>query len=202
MQPSLRLAELLCARLCHELASPLSTLAGVMEMLTEGSASAAEARGIATEAATTVRARLRLLRAAWSNDCGAMTTDDIRSMTAGLRISRKVVVNMEGLTGEFSGAQARLLLNIMLVAVEALGGNGSLMVIGSPAGVQVALSGPRAEWPQAFVDGVADEEAAWNALSEPRDMQAPLAAIVAHGTGYCVTFERVENGCLLNICFA
>ena len=62
----LRLAELLAARLCHEVSGPAGTLAGAVEIARTEPASAAEALDIAAKAAASLAGRLRLLRAAWA----------------------------------------------------------------------------------------------------------------------------------------
>ncbi len=75
----LHLAELLAARLCHEVSGPAGTLAGAVEIARTEPGSAAEALDIAAQAAAGLAARLRLLRAAWA---GAAEELDIAALRA------------------------------------------------------------------------------------------------------------------------
>jgi histidine phosphotransferase ChpT len=187
--PSLRLAEALCGRFCHELSSPLGTLAGALEMLGEGRAGAAEAQAVANETAVAVRARMRLLRAAWTADCPDMPAHEMRALTEGLRATRRVRVVLDGLDGQFPGPLARLLLNVLLLGVECLAGNGVLTMAGTAAGVTARLEGPRAAWPESLAPALADEAVAWSQVDGARTLQAPLLAILAHADGVPVRLD-------------
>src|SRR5258708_36426818 len=65
MTQSLRLAELLASRLCHDLSGPINTLDGVLELARDDPLMQAEALGEASEAAAVLTRRLRVLRPAW-----------------------------------------------------------------------------------------------------------------------------------------
>ena len=67
MSDSLRLAELLCARLCHDLSGPLGALIGVLEIAREEQPDS-ETLALAEETAVELTQRLKLLRAAWGQD--------------------------------------------------------------------------------------------------------------------------------------
>ena len=60
---ALRLAELLCARLCHDLSGPLGALIGVLEVARDKQPDS-EALALAEETAVQLAQRLKLLRAA------------------------------------------------------------------------------------------------------------------------------------------
>ena len=61
---------------------------------------------------------------------------------------------------------------------------GTLALSGEPASHIVAqIAGPDAAWPKGFALCVADEARAWTALDDPRDLQAPLTAIIARAVG-------------------
>jgi len=67
MSEALRLAELLCARLCHDLGGLLGSLIGVLEIAREEHAES-ETLALAEETAIELGQRLKLLRAAWGQD--------------------------------------------------------------------------------------------------------------------------------------
>ena len=80
---ALRLAELLAARLCHDFAGPLGSLAGALEIAADDPDGAGEALAIASESASALAGRVRLYRAAWGGDGGPITRTEIVALAAG-----------------------------------------------------------------------------------------------------------------------
>jgi hypothetical protein len=77
-----------------------------------------------------------------------------------------------------------VVLNLLLLAAEALRGGGTLRLSGAPDGeLLIRIDGPRAAWPAGLAACLADEEAAWAALDDPRALQAPLTALIARQAG-------------------
>ena len=176
----LRLAELLATRLCHDVSGPLSGLVAALgEVGTD-----VEALPLALDAATALRRRLALLRAAW----GAPDGRD----AAGLRALLGGVPRPDRLRLEFAGPiatralpplAARLLLNALLLATESLPRGGVVTVEGDPAGTLVlGIDGAGAAWPAGLAAMLADADAAWQCLGEgvrgPR-LQAAVTALLA-----------------------
>ncbi len=186
MTTVLRLAELLAARLCHDLSGPLGTLAGTIELAGEDPALAGEALTLASASAAALAARLRLVRAAWSGDHAPMRCGQIETLLAGLPPSRRLRIDLSGIDPEpeFPPAAARLLINALMLGAESLPAGGVLSGHGSPAGeVILTLAGPGAAWPPGFAACLVDPEQAWAALSGPRALQMPLTALIAHAAG-------------------
>lgn len=63
MASETQLAQLLCARLCHDLSGSLGTLAGALDLVTLPSGADQEALSLARDAAEVLRARLLVMRA-------------------------------------------------------------------------------------------------------------------------------------------
>jgi histidine phosphotransferase ChpT len=72
----LMLAQDLCARLCHDLAGPLGTIAGAVDMVADDP----EAAELARDAANNLRARLQLWRAAIGAGTGPLTAVDVAAL--------------------------------------------------------------------------------------------------------------------------
>ncbi len=185
---ALALAETLAARLCHDLAGILGTMMGALELATDDPDFASEALPVATEAAGTLGRRLRLIRAAWSAGDEPLSADDIRELAIGLPVGRRVRVVLDEMAPgpSFAPSVARLLLNLLLLGVECLQGEGTLRVIGgADADLVITISGPRARWPVGFVHLLTDSNAALLAAAKasPRDLQGPLTALIAHDSG-------------------
>lgn len=78
---ALRLAELLCARLCHDLAGPIGTLVGALDLVREQHPDSEEA-ALAEEAAGDIAQRLKMLRAAWSQTTEQLDRPRLASLAA------------------------------------------------------------------------------------------------------------------------
>lgn len=187
----LRLAELLAARLCHEVSGPAGTLAGAVEIARTEPDSAAEALDIAAKAAAGLAARLRLLRAAWAGGAEALDIAALRALCTGL--PRYVWADLGGLPADqcFPAGSAQVLLNVLLLAAESLP-KGGVVTLGE-AGPDTALVVPRgqdAAWPPGLSAWMADPAPAWRAAASaaPRLLQGPLTALLAHGAGVRLSF--------------
>ena len=152
MQDPLHLAELLCARLCHDISGPLGSLMGATELAAEEAQDGGEAMAVAVDSAAALGRRLRLLRAAWGGEAGPLDVPAFQELAEGLSVGRRVSVDLSGLdpATAFAPAAARLALNALLLAAEGLAGNGRLAMGGAAnADVLVTIEGPRASWPAA-----------------------------------------------------
>lgn len=186
MNESLRLAELLCARLCHDLSGPVGALIGVLELAREEQPDS-EPVALAEDTAADLAQRLKLLRAAWGQDGEEIDLDRLRGFAGHLSSRHRVRLDLVGLDPDtvFPPPVARIVLNLLLVAAESLPGGGIVALSGSPsASVLMTLSGPRAAWPTGFGVWLRDATAAWEAMmADPTRPQAPLTALLARGIG-------------------
>lgn len=199
-----RLAETLGARLCHDLAGSVGTLAGAVEMLAEADGRDPDALREAEQAARELAARLRLLRAAWGGECGEMDRDGIAALLPGLAALGRVAVDLSGLTRRYPEPFARALLNLLLLAHEAVSRGGAVALADDPGGgVLARIEGPRAAWPPALAallaagDGGDDAEDATSGpavAAGPRGMQAPLLVALARRAGLRLGFVAARAG--------
>lgn len=180
----LRLAELMCARMSHDLGGTIGTFAGALE-LAEDPAVAAEALVLANQAATELRQRLELQRAAWGPTASPLDLRALRSLAGGLPYARRCSFDFSALPDDtmFVPPFARALLNLLLLAAEALNGSGEVTLAGSGTDLIVAIAGTRAAWPSGLIDCLASEAAAWAALRDARSLQMPLTALIVRALG-------------------
>ncbi len=188
---ALRLAELLSERLCHDLSGSLGSLAGAVELAVDDLASRAEALSIATELATTLTGRLKLFRAAWGSDCGALSPAEIAALTTGH--TRRVSLNLTGVTdGSLPGPVARLMLNLLLLGIEALPGGGTLTATGAiRTGLALVPRGPRAAWPAGFAALLVSDDI--KLPYSPRGLLAPLVVLLARDAGLRLTLLMASS---------
>jgi histidine phosphotransferase ChpT len=194
MKTAMHFAELLATRICHDLSGPLNTLMAALEIATEDPDGAADALPVAGDAAVVLGQRLRLLRAAWGGGGGAMAIDEIATLAAGLP-GRNLQLDLGELHAErlLSAPAARLVLNALMLAAEALPTGGVIQLSGdTERQVMLQITGGNAAWPTGFIGYLADPLAAERALgaiggATARGVQGPLLAVLARGLGLRVS---------------
>ncbi len=182
----LELASALCARLCHDISSPLGTLSGTLELANEEPEHAEEALALAGESATYMISRLQLLRAAWAGDCGAMNRSRMGELAAGL--PSRVKAELDELSpGPFGAPLARVLLNLLMLGAEALPMGGVVALSGEPAsGIILTVEGRSVRWDAGLAGALLDPPSA--PATDPRTVQMPLTARLAHAAGLRLSF--------------
>ncbi|HUB16589.1 MAG TPA: histidine phosphotransferase family protein [Acetobacteraceae bacterium] len=184
LKDPLRLAELLCGRISHDLAGMIGTLAGALELTGDPSV-AAEAIALARHSAIEARQRLEVLRASWGPELDPLALPTLQTLAEGLPQVHRCRLDMSGLPHDtvFSPSFARVLLNLLLLATESLHGSGTIALSGGATDLIIAISGPRAAWPAGLLACLADESAAWDALADPNAVQMPLTVLLARAAG-------------------
>jgi hypothetical protein len=185
---SARLAQLVAARVCHDLSSPLGGLGAALGECAEDPSALA----LAQDAALVLRRRLALFRAAWGGQPAPLTHAGLRELAAGLPNAPRLHLELDGLATSpaFAPAAAPVVASALLLAAESLPAGGMLSLAGKPEGrVVMTIAGTRAAWPTGLGAILAHVEAAWEAiasLAAPaglRALPAPLTALLAHEAG-------------------
>lgn len=186
MSDPLRIAELVCARLCHDLSGPVGSLVGSTEILCETPALAEElaeeAVALVGEAASELGKRLVMLRAAWTTSTSEMGPAQIGALVAGLPGARRLKMDVSGLdqTELYPPALARVLINVLMLAAEGLPRGGTVALTGSRGrGVAAVIAGEQAAWPAGFAASLVDPMPVLLRLENARELQAPLTVLIA-----------------------
>lgn len=200
MSDDLKLAHLLCTRLCHDLAGPVGAIsAGVELMGSDPSLIDAETMSLLSGSADAAGHKLKFLRIAfgWSG-VGAQPLDALESifadyLTATTGPSGRPTLSWptaEGLgviTGRLGNDAAQILANIILLAVECRPGCRSLTVNVVPAGAgfQVVANNRGAEGRAMSLrdDSAAAAAGDSDAVLSPHTVQAHLARLLVMGLG-------------------
>lgn len=201
----LLLAELLCARLCHDLAGPIGAVATGAELLADdsgGEGLSRDALALLAASATAAATRLRFLRLALGSGTAAVAPRQLRQLCIDLLThetgagSNITLEWHDGLDQPWSAVPARLLLNLVLLARDCLPRGGAIRVEGRAEGPMLTVI---AEGPQA-VSG--ETAAALHASGPegltPRGAQGYLAARLAARANLAVRLV-VETGRILLI---
>lgn len=184
---STRIASLLCSRLCHDLVGPIGALNNGVELLGDDDDPElrAQALDLLGDSAAEALRRLTFFRLAFGMAGGfgdAIALIELRKAAAGLFTQGRTKLDWpEGGPGSPAGLpklQARLLLNLVLVAASCLPKGGVLSVaIAGETAATVTASGPgarlEAETAEALTGKLSDEQL------DPRSVVSHLLATLA-----------------------
>ena len=130
----LDLAELLCARLCHDLAGPVGAVATGAELLAEEGGDAGEALDLLGSSAAAASQRLRFFRFALGPAAKPVAARELCDLATGFLSGSATAGGAlavdwrDGGVEPWPAAPAKLLLNLLLVARDCLPRGGRLRV--------------------------------------------------------------------------
>lgn len=182
---TIRLVELICARLCHDLGGLIGTVGNALDMVTEDAGRDNEVLAFASSAANALTQRLRLMRTAWGPESDAMKLPALVKLVTQALTARRVRIDTSALPEDcvFPPPIGRVVLNLIVLACDCLPRGGTIVLLGEPADLLVRIAGPGAAWPTGFVDCMRDESAALAALTSALSVQMPLTSLFAFSGG-------------------
>lgn len=200
----LRIFQLLTARLCHDLVGPVGAAGNGAELLNElGSDEGGDVVALIADSTQKATNRLRYYRVAYGLADGVVNTvEDARGLTAAMFSDQRFTLDWPPEpTGSpagparLSGGAGKLLLNMALLAAEAMGREGSLTVK-----VETGADGTSIDILARGLDAALDEEtlaglsvgAPIDALS-PRSVQGYYTARLAEFYGASLSVEPGEQ---------
>ena len=130
----LRVLHLLCSRLCHDLVGPVGAINNGVELVREfGAGNDEEAMDLVASSASQAAERLKLFRVAYGMAAGtARTVRDARGLTDAIIETGRMTLDWpadEGIAAtELNEGSVKLLLNMVLLAAEALSPAGTVKV--------------------------------------------------------------------------
>jgi histidine phosphotransferase ChpT len=201
---SLQLAELLCARICHDLSGPVGAAAAGAELFEDMDAAPdPETLNLVAGAAAGAASRLKFFRAALGPAASApQASRALRDLIEGYlatqvsAASPGIALAWPELPTALDGASARLLLNLLLLAKDALPRGGRIAVDMSDGRPRVVARGEPAalsdEARQVLVDG--------HPATGPRGAQAQFARILAERLGGTLAATITAEGLALSVC--
>ena len=186
----LAMLDALAGSLCQEVSRPLAALIGALEAAAiEAPEQAARPKGglaVAGATASALRARLGLVRAAWAGGGGALDLAAFRAMAAGLPSQFRPRLETAALPAGtvFPPPLAWVMLNVLMLADEALPAGGTIHLSGDPATeLMVLVEGPHAAWPPGLAACLADPEAVAAEFAAGQHVQAPMTVLTARVAG-------------------
>jgi histidine phosphotransferase ChpT len=155
----LDLAALLCSRVCHDLISPVGAIMNGLEVMEDGKDEETSqfAMELIKKSAKTASAKLQFCRLAFgaAGSAGAqIDTGDAEKVTRGLMEDDKTKLSWNLPRVLLAKNRVKLLLNMMLLAAQAIPRGGQLTVDpvgeGDGMGFRVSAAGTNAKIPQAI----------------------------------------------------
>lgn len=180
-------AELVAARLCHDLSGPLSVIANAAELakLEQGRAGG-EAMALMLEGGQAVAGRVKLLRALFGPPVGPHSVPEIEALVRGALGGGRVEADLSALApgAVFSPEAARTLLAALCAGAEGLARGGIVRAHGGPEDFAVSLEGPGARWPEHLTAVLAGEDPMGLALGAgARSLMGPWLVLAARAAG-------------------
>lgn len=201
MTDFLQLAELLCARICHDLSGPVGAAAAGAELFEDmAPAPDPETMALVSGAASGAVARLKYFRAALGPAASTPQSSVVLTELIEAYLATQVSAASPGLVLSWpaaptalDGASARLLLNLVLLAKDALPRGGRITVAVDNGLPRVTAWGEPAsladEARQVLVEG--------QPAAGPRGAQAELARILAERLGARLSIAVTPDGLAL-----
>jgi histidine phosphotransferase ChpT len=191
----IRVVELLCSRLCHELVSPVGAINNGVELIEEmGAEMADEAIGLIAHSADQASRRLRLLRLAYGAAGGDRAGLDEAAQAAeayfaGGKIKLEWPSGRLDQSGQLLSGTGKVLLNLAILAEEALAYGGRIVVGPDPDGHPLVTAagrnaGLKAETMQALSGDIAVESLT------PRTVHAYVTGCFARHVNLTLTTFR------------
>lgn len=179
---TLTLAELLCARICHDLAGPVGATAAGAELFQDLGGGDPETLALVSTSAAGASARLRLLRAALGPAAStpqplralqSMTEAHLNSLASAA--APAITCRWRDCPDQIDGLRARLLLNLILLGRDALPRGGALDLAVTDGWPAMIAHGE----PAALADEVKTALLTDTAPAGPKAAQATLTRLLA-----------------------
>lgn len=198
----LRVFHLLCAKLCHDLVSPVGAVSNGVELLRDmGPEDAEEILGLIVDSSTKAADRLKFFRVAYGLASDSVRSDaEAREITKGMMGGHGITLDWPldaAMVMPITEDRVKLLLNLLLLAAEALPRGGTIAVRLSDAGgglrIDIESTGVGATLSPECLAGLADQ--ADVSVMTPRTVQGFFTARYARSINSALEIDQ-SNDCV------
>jgi histidine phosphotransferase ChpT len=143
------LAALLCARICHDLVSPVGALGTAIEILDDDSNADMhdDALDLVRSSAKRATAKLKFLRLAFGaagSAPGIIATEELTTLSENMFADAKAELEFAIHADGLDKSRARLLLNLIMLGVQSVPRGGTVRIETTDDAMRIISSGPRA----------------------------------------------------------
>lgn len=144
------LAALLCARICHDLVSPVGALGTAIEILDDDSNADMhdDALDLIKSSSRRAAAKLKFLRLAFGaggSAPGVVGAEEITSLVSDMFADAKAAVAFDFHEDGVEKVRARVLLNLTMLGVQAVPRGGEVRIVTTDESIAIISKGPRAK---------------------------------------------------------
>lgn len=197
MGASLRVAELVCTRLCEDVVSLLGALNGALDHASDSVGEEMEEHLRSLRAASGMLSRRAALwREAWGANQSSLNRGRLARLAEALPNASRLRLDVTGLPSRaaFPPAMSRMIVNAIILAAESLPRGGTIGVSMGPDGtVLVAISGTHAAWPAGLREMMVEPAAAWRGLESRRQFVGALTVLFGSSTGIRLSLGPLEG---------
>lgn len=209
MVPELKLAELLCTRLCHDLTGPIGAVANGAEFLSEeGSDLQGQALELINSSAAQAVSRLQFYRKAYGriNEDGEADLAEQKKIASDFFAGSKVTLDWPDLHTTASGVSVsykmgRLLLNMIVLAQATLLRGGTLAVRiavqDTMKDISITATGVSIKWDKEIEDALASRTDL--TVLTPKTVQAYLTRRLADELRATLAWTLEESSMVLTV---
>jgi len=198
----IRVMELLCSRLCHELISPVSAISNGVELMGDDPGEMLDdITALLAQSSTQASRRLQFYRVAYGfggEAAGAMGLTGAGKLVRGIAEEGNITLSWPEGADALGRISTKALLNAALMAVEALPRGGEITA-SVHAGPQVdyvlTASGEGAQLWRESIDAL-DPAVTVDALT-PRSVQAYYTRVLAESAGGSLTHDVGQGGSVI-----
>ena len=185
LNDTMRLLEMVCARLCHDIAGLTGTVGNAIEMALEERDNPDGVLAFAGSAGKALTQRLRLLRTAWGPDTGPVSIVALRQLIGGFLDVRRVVLDTAALPRNctFAPDTGRVVLNLVLLAADCLPKGGTISMVGKPSDLLVLIDESGSGWPAYVIDCLNHDTRAIAGSASAQTVQLPMTVLLARSRG-------------------
>ncbi len=143
------LAALLCARICHDLVSPVGALGTAIEILNDDSNADMhdDALDLVRSSARRATAKLKFLRLAFGaagSAPGIIATEELTTLSQNMFADAKAELDFAFHADGLDKNRARLLLNLIMLGVQSVPRGGTVRIDTTEDALTITGTGPRA----------------------------------------------------------
>jgi histidine phosphotransferase ChpT len=202
---STRLAALIASRICHDLVSPVSSVTHALDLMDEpgDDEMKAQARVLLSEGAEKTVARIKFLRYALGAvglNAGIANVHEVKQMTEDYARAFKPSVDWDIQYDALTVSQARLMMNLVMMAVETLPRSGVVHILiradGDALNMTLTCKGDRAKLKEDNAKALMGVEPADGWKSE--NIQPYFARLISAGMGGEVTVKQGDGFVVLS----
>ncbi len=185
-----RFAELVAARICHDLASPVLVLSSASDLARmeaeRGIAPGGEAMPMLIEGGAMVSGRVKLLRVLFGPPQSPVSAEEVATLARGHVGGGRAEIDVSPLAPNtvFSAATARALLAALVLAGEGLPRGGTIRLHGGVEDLAVSIEGASAAWPASLTAALGGGDPVETAVAGgSRALMGPILLLHAREAG-------------------